>query len=152
MANEKQDFSRYHGFPRLKIVQDIYRELGPLGGIYTGLTASVSTYNLVVACDMPFLSIDLIRYMIELKDDFDVIAPRKGEFCEPLHAIYSRKCLRVIEELIAKGELQVNKLYARLKVRYIEDAEIERFDPKHLSFFNINTEAELNKAKGLIGI
>ena len=50
--------------PELRVVEDIYPGKGALGGIYTGLTTSDSLYNLVVACDMPFLNLGLLRYMI----------------------------------------------------------------------------------------
>ncbi len=99
---------------------------------------------------MPFLNLDLLDYMVRVTDDFDLIVPRVGKLIEPLHAIYSKRCLTHIRELIKKNELQVYQLFPLVKVRYIESEEINRFDPKHLSFFNINTEADLKKAKELV--
>ena len=93
----KQSVPQFISYPRLRIVTDIYSGKGPLGGIYTGLTASDSFYNLVVACDMPFLNQALLRYMIELSANFDLVVPRLGNTVEPLHAIYSKDCLTPID-------------------------------------------------------
>jgi len=136
-------------YPKLKIVTDIYPGKGPLGGIYTGLTTSTLFYNLVVASDMPFLNQALLRYMIQLATNFDIVVPRVGNLVEPLHAVYTKSCLAPIENMIKQDELSVYKLLRLVRVRYVEAKEIERFDPKHLSFFNINTEADLEKAREL---
>jgi molybdopterin-guanine dinucleotide biosynthesis protein A len=147
-AGEKS-LSQLVGYPRFRIVTDTYRGKGALGGIYTGLAASGSLYNLVVACDMPFLNQALLRYMIQLSAGFDLVIPRVGELTEPLHAVYSKRCLAPIERLLNQGELRVSTLFGLVKVRYVEAEEIDWFDPKHLSLFNINTEADLEKAQQL---
>jgi len=141
--------SQLIGYPRFRIVTDTYPGKGALGGIYTGLAASNSLYNLVVACDMPFLNQALLRYMIQLLAGFDLVVPRVGELTEPLHAVYSKSCLAPIERLLNQGELRVSTLFGLVKVRYVEADEIDRFDPRHLSFFNINTEADLEMAQRL---
>ena len=136
-------------YPKLRIVTDAYVAKGPLVGIYSGLLASDSFYNLVVACDMPFLNRNLIGYMLEISADFDLVIPRLGDMVEPLHAVYSMNCLRAIEKLLDSGNLKTGSLLNRVRVRYVEAGEIDRFDPEHLSFFNINTEAELRGAEEL---
>lgn len=145
-----QQLPQVTGYPKLRIVTDAYASKGPLIGIYTGLLASDSSYNLVVACDMPLLNRDLLRYMVKISAGFDMVIPRVGDMVEPLHAIYSKKCLKVIERMLGEGSLKIDQLLSLVKVRYVEAREIDRFDPEHLSFFNINTEADLNKARGLI--
>jgi molybdopterin-guanine dinucleotide biosynthesis protein A len=138
------------GYPRLRIAGDIYPGKGPLGGIYSGLKASHSFYNLVVACDMPFLNRDLLLYMVEAATGFDLVVPRLGNLIEPLHAVYTKDCLAPIERLLEKDSLSVRGLFPMVRVRYVEAEEIERFDPEHLSFFNVNTGADLERARGLI--
>ena len=138
------------GYPRLRIAGDIYPGKGPLGGIYSGLKASDSFYNLVVACDMPFLNRDLLLYMVEAAIGFDLVVPRLGNLIEPLHAVYTKDCLAPIERLLEKDSLSVRGLFPMVRVRYVEAEEIERFDPEHLSFFNVNTRADLERARGLI--
>ena len=150
VTNLERTINRLAGFPSVRTVTDVYPEKGPLGGIFTGLSVSMTAYNLVVACDMPFLNVELIKYMIQLEAGYNVVVPRKGKYVEPLHAVYSRDCRIAMEKLLQQGELEVHKFLPLVKVRYVEDDEIVRFDPQHLSFFNINTENDLKKARELI--
>ena len=145
-----QSFSQFTGYPELKIVTDIYPGKGALGGIYTGLVTSNSFYNLIISCDMPFLNQALLRYMIQLSAGFDAVAPRWDNMVEPLHAVYSKDCLPPIEQLLKQGNLRVSAILPLVRARYVEAEEIDMFDPKHLSFFNINTEADLRKARKLV--
>jgi len=69
---------------------------------------------------------------------------------EPLHAVYSQACLAPIESLLKQGNLSVIQLFTLVKLRYVDAEEINRFDPKHLSFFNINSQADLAKARGIM--
>ncbi len=145
----ERDLSRFAGQPKLRVVTDILPAKGPLGGVYTGLVTSGFLYNLVVACDMPFLNEGLLRYMIKVSAGFDIVSPRVGELVEPLHAVYSKKCVAPIEGMIREDRLSVNGLLRRVGVRYVEAREIDRFDPEHLSFFNINTKADMERAREL---
>lgn len=147
----EQTFPGLTDYSKLNIVTDIYPGKGPLGGIYTGLATSTSFYNLIVASDMPFLSRSLLRYMIRLSADFDLVVPRVGNLVEPLHAVYTKNCLAQIESMIKQDRLSVNQLFHLVKTRYVEVKEIEKFDPRRLSFFNVNTEADLARARELAG-
>ena len=140
---------QFADYPRFRIVTDIYPARGALGGIHAGLAASNSFYNLVVAGDMPFLNQALLRYMVQVSPGFDLVVPRVGNLIEPLHAVYSKSCQAPIERLLNQGEIRVRALFGLVKVRYVEAEEIDWFDPKHLSFFNINTEADLEIAQRL---
>ena len=147
---KEQPLPQFVGYPKLRVVADTYPGKGPLGGIYTGLTVSDSFHNLVVACDMPFLNQALLRYMIQLSASFDLVVPRLGNLVEPLHAVYSKACLAPIDCMLKQGNLKVTELFTLVKVRYVEAEEINRFDPKHLSLFNVNTEADLETARELL--
>ena len=134
----------------LKHVKDIFPEKGSLGGIYTGLVVSGSQYNFVVACDMPFLNIQLIRYMIETINDHGIVVPKlKDKGYEPLHAIYSKSCIPQIEQLLKTNHLSIKDLIPLVNVKEILDDEIELYDLEHLSFFNINTELDLARGKNI---
>jgi molybdopterin-guanine dinucleotide biosynthesis protein A len=143
---------RFEGYSRLKVVTDIYPGKGPLGGIYTGLELSDSFYNMVVACDMPFLNRALLGYMVDISAAYDLVVPRFDGLLEPLHAVYSKACLAPIEHLLGRGILGVRELFHLVRVRYVEAEEIDRFDPEHLSFFNINTRSDLARARGLMRV
>lgn len=150
VTSGKESFHWLTNYPGHREVADIYPSGGPLVGIFTGLTASRWQYNLVVACDMPFLNRAFLNYMIHLKDGFDLVIPRVGDKVEPLHAVYSKSCLAAIEDMIKQNKLSTYELPSRVKVRYVESDEIDRFDPRHLSFFNVNTKADLDMARELV--
>jgi molybdopterin-guanine dinucleotide biosynthesis protein A len=134
----------------VKQLTDIYIDKGPLGGIYSGLRAASCFYSLVVGCDMPLLNVALLRHIMELSPGFDVVIPRVDDNVEPLHAVYSKSCLTSIEAALKQNRLQVQGFFHQVKVRYIEDAELKKFDPEHLSFFNINSLADLERAQAIL--
>jgi molybdopterin-guanine dinucleotide biosynthesis protein A len=148
---QERTFGELAEHPKIKIVNDIYPGQGSLGGIYTGLMKSESFYNLVVAADMPFLNVSLLRYMIEAAKGNDFVLPRIDNMYEPLHAVYSRDCIEPIKKMLDKGQKVIIELFEYVKVRFIEAEEIDRYDPKHLSFFNINTIEDMAMAKDIIG-
>ena len=151
VSSGRESFPWLEDYPRHRVVKDIYPGRGPLVGIYTGLRVSGSQYNLVVACDMPFLNRGLLTYMMEAAAGFDLVIPRMGEMVEPLHAVYSKSCLAPMEHMIKQGNFGVNKLLNLVRARYVETDQIDRFDPARLSFFNVNTEADLETARELVG-
>ena len=132
---------------KAEVLIDVYPGKGPLGGIYTGLVASRSSQSIVVACDMPFINSELLRYMIELSQSFNAVVPRLANgSIEPLHAIYSRSCLADMKTRLENNELSITSFLDKMRVRYVKEAECERFDPQLLSFFNINRQADLERA------
>jgi molybdopterin-guanine dinucleotide biosynthesis protein A len=133
----------------VRLVGDIYPGKGALGGIYSGLRVATNAYSLVVACDMPFLDLNLLRYMILLARGHDVVIPKIRGFPEPLHAIYSKSCLEPIERLLARGGLKIIDFFSEVRVRYVEESQVDIFDPQHLSFFNVNTLSDLEELKNL---
>ncbi len=135
--------------PSFRIVADAYPGRGALVGLATGLAASKARYNIAVACDMPFLNPALLRYMLGLAAGFDLVVPRLNDMVEPLHAVYAKSCLAPIERLLEQKNARINALFGLVKVRYVEADDIDRFDPRRLSFFNVNTGADLEKAQQL---
>ena len=134
-----------------KVVPDLFNQKGLLVGLYSGLKASDSRYNLVVGCDMPFLKLELLQYMKDKMDSNDIIIPRYAKsYIEPLCAIYNKDCLKVIERNIKAEILSIRRIFPYLKVRYIEEKEIKRVDPELNSFFNINYKEDFNRAEELI--
>jgi len=134
---------------RIKTVADSYPGKGPLVGIYSGLIASSSSRAIVVGCDTPFLSVGLLEYMTQICSTFDVVVPRIKNKLEPLCAVYSKNCSGPIQELLEQDELRIRKLFSMVKVKYVEEDEVNSFDPEHLSFFNINSQDDLEKARKL---
>lgn len=133
----------------VRVVTDRYPGGGSLGGIFSGLYASAETWSLVVACDMPFLNARLLRHLLELTADVDAVVPCLGGWPEPLHAVYSKACMAPLESMLKKGQLKIAPAFEAMRVRYVDEAVIDRIDPRHLSFFNINTEGDLEEAAAM---
>lgn len=127
----------------LPMYGDLVKGLGPVGGIFTALSLIQEEAGFFVACDMPSLNPALIRYMVTLQDDADVVVPRIDGKIEALHALYTRRCLPEIQKLIRSGVFQVFRFFPRVTVRYVHKAEVQRFDPQLASFYNINRPDEL---------
>jgi len=132
-----------------QVVEDLIKESGPLGGIFTGLCYSVSKHNFVVACDMPFIKPALIRLLLEESGNYDVVIPEIDGEVEPLFAVYSKNCISVMFEHLQKQNLKIRQVLGKLNLRKIGREEIDRLDPEHLSFFNINTQEDLKRAENL---
>jgi len=135
---------------KVKRVPDVYPGKGALVGVYSGLRAASTFYSLVVACDMPFLNIALLRHLMELSPGFDIVIPKLEGKLEPLHAVYSKGCLGPIEDMLGEDWLKVTDLPDRVRARYVGDDEIEMFDPERNSFLNVNSESDLQRAKVLL--
>jgi len=133
----------------IKTVADIYPGKGPLAGIYSGLLASAGSRAVAVGCDTPFLSVSLLEYMTQMCAVYDVVVPRISSKLEPLCAVYSKNCSAPIRKLLEQNELRIDKLFGMVRVKYIEEEEINRLDPERLSFFNINSQADLDSARKL---
>ncbi len=162
VANNREAFAHY-GVP---VIGDAYPGKGSLGGIFTGLQAAREPYALAVGCDMPFLDERLLSYLISLAPGFDVVVPHapdpssavvapdarapgvrkptaKQKALHPLHAVYSKSCLEPMNARLQEGDLRAIGFLDTLKVRIVEAQEIDQFDPRHLSFFNVNTPDDL---------
>lgn len=135
----------YAGF-RAEVVADADDRQGPLMGIYSGLLRSRDEYNFVAACDMPFLNPRLISFMRDAAVGHDIVVPAAGALVEPIHAVYSRGVLPLIEERIRRDEQQIRGLFRDARVRYVTEEEIDRLDPGKRSFVNINTPREYEEA------
>jgi molybdopterin-guanine dinucleotide biosynthesis protein A len=136
--------------PAVRVVSDRYPGKGSLGGIFTGLDASTEPWSLVVACDMPFLNGELLRHLMGESSNVDAVVPLLGGQPEPLHALYSKACLTPMERMVRAGDLKIAPLFEAVRVRYVDEGTIDRIDPRHLSFFNINTQADLQEAMRLL--
>jgi molybdenum cofactor guanylyltransferase len=138
----------YSGLP-VRLSDDLLtvEQKSPLRGIHAGLKASDLPYQFVAACDMPFLNLELIAYMIQFAPDYDAVVPRIGNYYQPLHSFYSRNCIDIIDKQVQHGLYKVTDFYENLKVRFINDHEVMRFDPNQESFININTWSDYEQAR-----
>ncbi len=136
-------------FP-VRLVPDRQPGVGALMGLYSGLHAARHDRAVAVACDMPFLSLPLLRHMVSLSVDYDVVLPRLGDLVEPLHAVYGKGCLGPMERQLSRGRRRIVSFFDDVRVCYVEQAEVDRYDPRNLSFLNVNTPDDWQRVQALL--
>jgi molybdopterin-guanine dinucleotide biosynthesis protein A len=141
------DRYRHLGLP---IHGDLIPGKASLGGLYTAIASTQGHHTLVLSCDHPFLNSDLLRYLIGLREGYDVVVPLNAEgYPQSLHALYSKACLDPIRKRLDTHQLKIIGFFPDVRVREVTISEIERFDPEHLSFVNINRPDDLAQAQRL---
>jgi molybdopterin-guanine dinucleotide biosynthesis protein A len=140
VTDQKERFSDINA----KVYSDIFPNRGVLAGIYTGLFFSNYQYAFCVACDMPFLKESVIRFLLRKIGDYDVIVPKTRDGLQPLHAIYSKKCLEPIKKIILQNKFKILDLYPIVRVKIILEKEFSDLDPANESFINVNTPEDLD--------
>jgi molybdopterin-guanine dinucleotide biosynthesis protein A len=132
---------------RATLVQDILRDQGPLGGIYTALFFSPHDWVFTKATDMPFLVPGLAKLMIASAEGCEAVIPMLNDRYEPLMALYSRPCLPSIAAALEKGDRKTTSFYRKIRVRELSETEWRKVDPDGLSFKNLNTPENLEELK-----
>ena len=121
------------------LVRDQVAYQGPVGGICYGLGACHSAAAFVTSCDVPFLSLPLVEHLASRLPDQDVVVPYWQGRLQPLHAVYRRAVLPLLEQQLERGELRPVFLYDKVRTLRVEEDEIRAVDPDGSSFFNMNT-------------
>ena len=128
------------------VVRDEVAYKGPVGGICYGLCAASGDVSFVTACDSVFLRSNLISHLVSRISLHDVVVPYWQGRLQPLHAVYRRSVLPLLEEQLARGELRPVYLFDKVRTLAVDEEEIRRFDPEGSSFFNMNTPADYEEA------
>ena len=128
------------------LVRDEVAYQGPVGGIYNGLRAASGESCFVTSCDVAFLNAALISHLIAQISNHDVVVPYWEERFQPLHAVYRRSVLPLLEGQLERGELRPVYLFDKVRTCKIGAEEIRRFDPEGLSFLNMNTPDDYDQA------
>ncbi len=131
------------------ITEDIIKDIGPLGGIYSALSITSKDAVFFVACDMPFLHNGLIRQQLEYfkTRDCNVLVPRVSNFIEPLHSIYKKNLADDIVRFVKEnGNYSIRSFLKTVNVYYwdLEDTFFHRN-----IFRNVNTEEDVRIIQGL---
>ncbi|RKU39547.1 molybdenum cofactor guanylyltransferase [Candidatus Poribacteria bacterium] len=136
----------------LPMYEDILPNTGALGGIHTGLSYASHDAVLCVACDSPFLDPKLITYLTSLLGGHDAVIPYtfRGDTgqmtLQTLCAVYSKRCLPIIKRMLQEREFRVHAIYERAHIKRIPPEVWRKFDPEGMSFFNINTPEDFDRA------
>ena len=130
---------------------------GPLGGIITALHATAETdnageWNLVVGCDMPFLTCEWLSYLVEraLVSRAEVVVPRSANGLEPLCACWRSSGTETLQRAFDSGIRKVTEAMKQLSMEIIDESDWKRFDSAGRLFWNMNTAADYDEAKKLL--
>jgi molybdenum cofactor guanylyltransferase len=131
------------------VVEDEQAELGPLGGICTALHVSKHEWNLIVGCDLPFLTREWLEFLVAraMDSSADVVIPVNERGYEPLCAVYRKRAYGVIAAALNRGVRKITDALAELTMAPIARAEWKAFDPHGRLFKNINTPADYEQAQ-----
>lgn len=136
-------FAHYIDLP-VTLIRDIVSIPGPLTGIYTALLFSQRDWIFVRAVDMPFLENSLVKFLVNaISDNIDVVIPVTDRGHEPLCALYRRTCVRHIANVLESGGGRIIDFFPHIRVLEIPPEVWHVPDPKGISFYNINTPADL---------
>jgi molybdopterin-guanine dinucleotide biosynthesis protein A len=143
------DVKKFVAFGR--VVEDVYRERGPLGGIHAALSGSTTELNLMLAVDLPFVTQELLQFLLSraLESGATVTVPRAGLGFQPLCAVYRHGFREVAEQSLLEGKNKIDSLFAKVETCVIEESELLRAGFSWEMFRNLNTPEELEKAKEL---
>ena len=137
-------------FLGLPLFPDLLPGRGALGGLYTALTVAKQPLVAVVACDMPFVSPNLLGAELDLlvATGLDAVIPSSDEGTEPFHAVYRREtCLPAIQSAIQAERWRVNSWFPDVRLRLLEPEEIRPYDPLGIAFRNVNSPEEFRQAE-----
>lgn len=140
VANEPQQYEDLG----IDVVKDILPYRGPLGGILSGLMTASNQYSFVVACDMPLIDKRLTRELVARRHNNDVVVLQHSMGIEPLFGVYSKNCIKPLEESLFTGNLSVQDFLSGLKAEVFEwkpGPDAEALPP----FFNINTPQDYSR-------
>ena len=132
-----------------RVVADIVPAVGPLGGLYTALSATTCDRVFLVACDMPFVQPGLVRAMLALSEanvTTEAVVVPDVQRAQPLHAVYTKGCLPAVERALASEARSLRALLAQLSVLTIDANIMRDEDPRGISTFNVNTPADWKRA------
>ena len=128
-------------FLKLEMISDIHPGLGPIGGVHAGLVDSSFDFNFFLACDLPFISTEVIQTVLDSHASQDIFGIRTKKGLEPLCTLYSKECISTIENQMKVKDYSLHPLFEAVPSEFIEieDSNI---------LFNLNTTQDLKNLRG----
>ena len=140
IAGDRPDLTR----PDIRTIPDIYPG-SALGGLYTGLQSASTDWIFVAPCDMPYPDARILELLVKHRNGFDAVVPRTPEGYEPVFALYNKKCLPLMEEMLQQGQTRIYDIYQRIKIYYLDWHQMP--DGWERALLNINTPDQLAELK-----
>jgi len=132
------------------VVQDVFRDCGPLGGIHAALRASNAALNLILAVDVPYVSPVLLQFLIKRARESastTVTVAQAGGGWQPLCAVYRREFADLAENALPEGRCKIDALFDGIRTQAIKEEELEAAGFSASMFRNLNTREELEAAR-----
>lgn len=123
--------------------------LGPLGGLYTALSTTTAPV-LLLACDLPFLTPDFLRYLVDRRGLHQAVVPHTNAGLQPLCALYEPSCLAAVEAAIQAGQLGMRDLLSNLNLDIVREKDWRPYDERGLLFANLNSPTEYERAQAAL--
>ena len=129
-------------------VADVFPDCGPLGGIHAALLGSSVEFNFILAVDLPFVSAELVKFLLGAAEDSRAIVtiPRTRAGLQPLCAVYRREFASAAEQALGAGNYKVDAAFANVRRRVIEERELVAAGFSESNFLNINTPQDLGES------
>jgi molybdopterin-guanine dinucleotide biosynthesis protein A len=138
-------------------IGDRWEGQGPLAGIITALlttqeTGGVAAWNLIVGCDMPFLTREWLTYLVEraLTSGAEVVTPQSAQGLEPLCSCWQTTAAAKLQQMFEGGTRKITEAMKRLDMEVVDEADWKRFDTADRLFWNMNTAADYDEAKRIL--
>ncbi len=147
ISNEPQLFTSF-GLP---IFQDVYPYLGPVGGIHSALVNASFDQMFILGCDMPFMNMQLVDYMLGKINNYDSVVPEIDSYLQPLAAVYNRSCLPIFSECLEHDKLKLTLIFSELNALVLKEDELQKFGRVREMFFNVNDPDALAEAQEIAG-
>ncbi|MGE5381457.1 MAG: molybdenum cofactor guanylyltransferase [Methylocystaceae bacterium] len=135
-----------------RVITDWYPRRGPLSGIHAGLMAAAAEKSLVLACDMPFFSLELAQFMLSIIDNWQAVVPIYNDRLQSLSAVYDRSAAAAAEQLIKEGYSKLRMLFERINFQVLAEENIIPFGNPERLFTNVNTRDSLDQARLMLGV
>jgi molybdopterin-guanine dinucleotide biosynthesis protein A len=158
VANHVQVIAALHKYAALGVtgVPDRWEGQGPLAGIITALLTTKENgragWNLIIGCDMPFLTQGWLSYLVEraLASSAEVVAPKSEQGLEPLCACWRTAAAPKLQNVFESGIRKITQAMKQLQLEVVDESDWKRFDSAGRLFWNMNTAADYDEAKRIL--
>lgn len=137
--------------PGVLVFPDVYPGLGPVAGIHSALYHARFEAVFIMGCDMPFMNMDLVEYLLVRLGDYDCVVPEIDGKLQPLTAVYSKKCLSVLDDCLNHDRLKLIRVFEELNARIVTAQDLISFGNIHEIFMNVNDPEALMLARKIAG-
>lgn len=148
VTNTFEDYAFLH----LPMIEDRRKGMGPLAGIEAGLAASKTERNLIVACDMPFISVELGQYLLSCLEEYQGAVPEISGQVHPLFAAYRKDVNEAVSQSLEENQLRIRHFLHHIHVKIVkkEFLKLLEMENEELSLFNMNNPDEYLKASNML--